>query len=75
LCLTKAGNWAELDDLLFRGPLPEAGKQSRLWERKGEDTMKLTLATIAGALMFAVCVIASSTPLQQIGQQLESLAH
>jgi len=37
--------------------------------------MKLTLATIAGALMFAVCVIASSTPLQQIGQQLESLAH
>jgi len=37
--------------------------------------MKLTLATIVGALMFAVCVIASSTPLQQIGQQLESLAH
>ena len=37
--------------------------------------MKLTLATIVGALMFALCVIVSSTLLQQIGQRLESLAH
>jgi hypothetical protein len=35
--------------------------------------MRLALATIVGALMFALCVIVSSTPLQQIEQQLESL--
>ena len=37
--------------------------------------MKLTLATLVGVLMFAVCMIVSSTPLQQIGQSLESLVH
>ena len=36
--------------------------------------MKLTLATIVGAWMFAVCVIVSSTPLQQIEQNLAALA-
>jgi hypothetical protein len=36
--------------------------------------MKLALAAIVGALIFAVGVIVSSTPLQQIEQQLESLA-
>ena len=36
--------------------------------------MMLTLAGIVGALMFALCVIVSSTPLLQIEQTLESLA-
>jgi len=58
----------------FRGKLPEVGETSRLWQRKGEDTMMLTLAGIVGALMFALCVIVSSTPLLQIEQTLESLA-
>ena len=73
MCLTKAGGWAELDGLLFRGPLPEVGETSRLWGRRGEDAMKLALATIVGALIFTLGVIVSSTPLQQIEQQLESL--
>jgi hypothetical protein len=63
-----------LIDLLFRGPLPETGETSCLRGRKGEDTMKLTLSAVVGALTFAFYVIVISTPLQQIGQRLESLA-
>jgi hypothetical protein len=36
--------------------------------------MKLTLAAIVGMLMFVICVIASSTPLQLIEQRFELLA-
>ena len=36
--------------------------------------MKLTLPTMVGALTFALYVIVSSTPPQQIEQSLESLA-
>jgi hypothetical protein len=57
------------------------GERYRRWdnqpasgERKGEDTMKLTLAAIVGMLMFVICVIASSTPLQLIEQRFELLA-
>jgi hypothetical protein len=37
--------------------------------------MKLTLATIVGSLMFVICVIVSSTPLQLIEQRLALLTH
>jgi hypothetical protein len=36
--------------------------------------MKLTLAALVGGLMFALYVVAISTPLHQIQQSLESLA-
>jgi hypothetical protein len=36
--------------------------------------MKLTLATIVGSLMFVICVIVSSTPLQLIEQRFALLA-
>ncbi len=35
--------------------------------------MKVSLAAIAGTLIFAVYMILISPPLQQIGQQLESV--
>jgi hypothetical protein len=35
--------------------------------------MKLAFATVVSALIFAVGVVVSSMPLQQIEQQLESL--
>ena len=35
--------------------------------------MKLTLAAIVGMLMFVISEIASSTPLQLIGQRLDLL--
>jgi hypothetical protein len=56
------------------GPLPEAEETSRLWGREGEKPMKLTFATIVGALTFALYVIVISTPLQQIEHGLASLA-
>ena len=37
--------------------------------------MKLTFSAIVGALTFAFYVLVISTPLQQIGERLESLAH
>lgn len=49
------------------------GKTSRLWGLTGEDAMKASLAAIAGTLVFAVYLIFISPPLQQVGQQLESL--
>ena len=36
--------------------------------------MKLTLAAIVGMLMFVICVIGSSTPLQLIEQRFALLA-
>jgi hypothetical protein len=70
----KAGIEPSLTTCFSGGPLSETGEHPCLRGRKGEDIMKLTFSAMVGALTFAFYVIVISTPLQQIGQRLESLA-
>ena len=58
----------------FTGKESGGGEYSRLPELTGEDAMKVSLAAIAGTLIFpGLAAFVISPPLQQIGQQLRSV--